>query len=117
MDVTFETFTKRYFLEVVFRAGGLFDLITAEAIVPRHRAQTLHYLLVAGLGPAKLVNVRMGLVEHEFGNTTLRLEDRRGFVIPTDRQDPLMGSWCSYGRGTENANLPGCVVRPSATQN
>ena len=88
--MSFGTFTKRYFLDVVFKGSGLFEFKASEAIVPRHRAQTLHYLLVAGLGHAKLVNVRTELVEHEFVNCSLRRDELRNPVIQDAGWDPAV---------------------------
>ncbi|GDY19729.1 hypothetical protein LBMAG56_10740 [Verrucomicrobiota bacterium] len=85
VDVIFQSFSKRYFLDAVYQESALFEFKMAEAIVARHRAQTLHYLFVGGLGHAKLVNLRPEVVEHEFVNTTLRPEDRLRFSIQIDR--------------------------------
>src|SRR3989442_11743257 len=58
VDVSFDTFQKRYFLDVLVSDGGLFEFKTVESLTPRHRAQLLHYLLLCELGHATLINVR-----------------------------------------------------------
>lgn len=73
VDVTYGTFSKRYFADVLVQDGGLFEFKTAEGIHPRHRAQTIHYLRLFGLAHGKLVNLRAEEVEHEFVNS---LRDR-----------------------------------------
>ena len=81
IEVTYASFTKLQYLDVLVAFGGLFEFKAAEAFVPRHPAQLLHYLLLAELGHGKLVNVRTESVEHEFVNTTLTREDRIEFGI------------------------------------
>ena len=79
IEITYESFTKIYFIDVLVNSGGPFELKTVDAFVPRHPAQLLHYMLLAELGHGKLVNLRKESVEHEFVNTTLTREDRTGF--------------------------------------
>ena len=43
VDVTFRSFAKRYFLDVVVGAGGVFEFKCVDDLHPRHRAQLLHY--------------------------------------------------------------------------
>jgi GxxExxY protein len=81
IEVSYATFTKFQYLDVLVAFGGLFEFKSVEAFVPRHPAQLLHYLLIAELGHGKLVNVRTESVEHVFVNTTLTREDRIGFEI------------------------------------
>src|SRR2546422_9593766 len=81
IEVTYASFTKLQYLDVLVAFGGLFEFKAAEAFVPRHPAQLLHYLLLAELGHGKLVNVRTESVEHEFVNTTLTRDDRIRFEI------------------------------------
>jgi GxxExxY protein len=87
LEVRHETFAKTYYLDVVVGDGGLFEFKAAEAITPRHRAQTLNYLHLAELAHAKLVNLRPEQVEHEFVNTSLTRADRLGFQIQCLRWD------------------------------
>ena len=81
IELTHGTFRKLQYIDMLVDGGGPFEFKTVEAITPRHPAQLLHYLLMAELGHGKLVNLRKESVEHEFVNTTLRLEDRVGFEI------------------------------------
>jgi GxxExxY protein len=70
-------FSKVYHLDAVVGSGGLFEFKCADEIHPRHRGQTLNYLLLADLEHARLVNVRPEKVQHEFVNRTHRLVDLR----------------------------------------
>ncbi len=80
IDVTFRTFAKQYFMDVLVARGGLFEFKAVERFVGRHRAQLLHYLLLADLKHGMLVNVRPETVEREFINATVDREDRFAFV-------------------------------------
>ncbi len=81
VDVTHRSFVKRYFADVIVRRGGLFEFKAADAIHPRHRGQTINYLLLFDLGHAKIVNVRPERVQHEFVNCQQRLHDLRDPAI------------------------------------
>lgn len=84
IEVTFGSFRKRYFLDVLIAEGGLFEFKSAEKLSERHRAQLLHYLLLCELAHGKLINVRPEQVEHEFVNTQWRFEHRLQFTIDAD---------------------------------
>src|ERR1039458_6765838 len=62
IEVSYESFCKTYYLDLVFVGGALFELKAVEALVNRHRAQLLHYLLLADLLHGKLVNMRLEAV-------------------------------------------------------
>ena len=76
IDVTFRTFTKQYFMDVLVASGGLFEFKAVDRFSSRHRAQLLHYLLLTELKHGMLVNVRSEKVEREFVNSALKREDR-----------------------------------------
>ena len=90
VDVSFETFRKRYFLDAVVGDGGLFEFKATEASAPRDRAQLVHYLHLCDLAHGKLVNTRPGQVEHEFVNTTLTFADRLQFEISGERWNRIV---------------------------
>jgi GxxExxY protein len=79
IEVSFESFRKTYYLDLVFAGGALFELKAVEALTDRHRAQLLNYLLLADLLHGKLVNMRLEAVEHEFVNAAVSREDRIRF--------------------------------------
>jgi GxxExxY protein len=81
IEVSYESFCKTYYLDLVFAGGALFELKAVEALVNRHRAQLLHYLLLADLLHGKLVNMRLEAVEHEFVNAAITREDRIRFAV------------------------------------
>lgn len=81
IEVSFESFWKMYYLDLVFAGGALFELKAVEALTDRHRAQLLHYLLLADLLHGKLVNMRLESVEHEFVNAAVNREDRTRFAV------------------------------------
>jgi hypothetical protein len=77
VTVTHGTFAKTYFLDALVRNSGLFEFKAADALHPRHRGQTLNYLLLFDLAHGKIVNLRRERVEHEFVNCPNRLSDLR----------------------------------------
>ena len=81
IDVTFDSFAKTYLVDLLVENKAIFELKAAEAIAPRHRAQLLHYLLLANVNHGKLINMRPDWLEHEFLNTTLTHADRTCFSI------------------------------------
>ena len=88
IEVSFESFHKLYFLDVLVDGGGVFEFKAVESLTGRHRSQLMHYLLLADLPHGKLVNMRTEQVQHEFVNATLRPSDRTGFeVIDRDWQE------------------------------
>src|SRR5208282_3224342 len=97
IQVTFDSFAKTYFLDLLVGNKAIFELKAAEAIVPRHRAQLLHYLLLTETHHGKLINLRPDKVEHEFLNTSLTRSDRTSFSLESrewdDRCDPGLKEW------------------------
>lgn len=77
ITVSFDGFSKIYYLDALVNTGGLFEFKAADVIHPRHRGQTINYLLLADLEHAKLINMRPEMVEHEFVNCSQRLIDLR----------------------------------------
>jgi GxxExxY protein len=90
IDVSLDSFLKRYFLDLVVGNGALFEFKCVETLTARHRAQTIHYLLLAGLAHAKLVNMRPEKIEHEFVNTTLNDANRRSFTLRNADWNPAL---------------------------
>lgn len=72
-------FAKDYFMDLLFVRGVPLEVKTAEALVSAHQAQTLHYLFLAGLRHALLINLRPHRVQHEFVSTTLDEAARKQF--------------------------------------
>lgn len=77
INVTHGDFVKSYFVDALVNCSGLFEFKAADTLHPRHRGQTLNYLLLLDLAHAKVVNLRPELVGHEFVNCSARLIDLR----------------------------------------
>lgn len=92
IDVVFESFRKRYFLDVLVGDGAIFEFKAVESLAARHRAQLLHYLLLCNVEHGKLINVRPENVEHEFLNTQLTQADRTQFEVHLSRWDRATGA-------------------------
>jgi GxxExxY protein len=76
-----KSFRKELRMDLLFNHGLMLEAKAAESIVAAHRAQSLNYLLVAGLNHGRLVNFRLPRVEHEFVSTCLTPDRRRHFSI------------------------------------
>lgn len=87
VTVTHGTFSKTYYVDVLVNCSGLFEFKTTDAIHPRHRGQTLNYLLLLDLGHGKVINVRPEWVGHEFVNCPNRLRELRNPTLFEQRWD------------------------------
>jgi GxxExxY protein len=87
ITVTHTTFSKTYSIDVLVNDSGLFEFKAADSIHPRHRGQTLNYLLLLDLGHGKVINVRPETVGHEFVNCPNRLVHLRNPAIFDRRWD------------------------------
>src|SRR6266545_2625967 len=81
VEMVFESFRKVYYLNLLYADGAVFELKAVDALMDRHRAQELNYLLLLDLPHGKLVNLRTELVEHEFVNAPWRKEERLRFDV------------------------------------
>jgi GxxExxY protein len=97
LEVGFDGFRKVCFLDALVQAGSVFEFKTVEALTDRHRAQQMHYQLMAELAFGKLVNLRADQVDHEFINTPLTLAERRQFTVAArewqDFDEPDVRDW------------------------
>jgi GxxExxY protein len=100
LDVVFDSFRKRYIVDVLVGEGAIFEFKAVESLVGRHRAQLLNYLLLCNLSHGKLLNIRPEDIGHEFVNTQWELRDRIRFEIDLARWNDAIGP----------ANLPQILV-------
>jgi GxxExxY protein len=96
VTVTHDTFAKTYFLDVLARNSGLFEFKAADSLHPRHRGQTLNYLLLFDLAHGKIVNVRSEGVQHEFINCHNRLSALRNPKVVDTAWKPRFGGADSF---------------------
>lgn len=92
------SFAKDYFLDLLFCSGVIVEAKATESLTPAHTAQTLNYLLLAGLQHASLINMRPLSVQREFVSTKLTPDLRRRFQIVADHFQPLSPA-CEQLRG------------------
>jgi GxxExxY protein len=81
VEVTFESFRKAYYLDLLYADGAVFELKATDGSAQAHRAQLLNYLFLLELPHGKLVNFRGDSVRHEFVNATLTRAERTAFRI------------------------------------
>jgi GxxExxY protein len=79
--VTHGRFVKTYLMDLLLCSGLMLEAKARDAIAPAHRAQSLNYLLLAGMQHGTLVNLRSNRVEHEFVSTRLTPELRRRITV------------------------------------
>ena len=81
IEVRFDDFVKKYYMDLLVDAGAVFELKTVRALGAAHRSQLLNYLLLTGQSHGKLINLHPELVEHEFVNTRLTRADLTAFRV------------------------------------
>jgi GxxExxY protein len=112
--LTHGSFSKLYYVDVLINHSGLFEFKAADAIHPRHRGQTLNYLLLLDLAHGKVINMRPESVGHEFVNCPARLVNLKNPRIDDTRlsrqiagaealRDTLMPLITDWGAGLETA--------------
>jgi GxxExxY protein len=85
IEVSFDSFRKTCFVDVLVSDGGIFEFKAVESLSGVHRAQLLQYLMLCDVAHGKLINIRPENVEHEFVNTSLTRADRVNFRIEDAR--------------------------------
>lgn len=96
ISVTFDSFHKPYYIDLLAGGGALFEFKVASGLNDEHRAQTLNYLFLAGLQRAKLFNLGAPSVQHEFVSTTLTHDERKRFAVDRNRFRPLDAACTRY---------------------
>ena len=81
VDVMFDGFCKRYYIDLLVGGGAIFELKSVGTLADRHRSQLLHYLFLTDMPHGKLVNLRPESVSHEFVNNVLARNDRTEFAV------------------------------------
>lgn len=114
VTLTHESFSKLYKLDVLAHKRGIIEFKAADSIVPRHRGQTINYLLLFDLPHAKIINIRPERVGDEFVNCHSRLHELKNPTLDTARfesgiegadffHDRLMSLIQDWGSGLETA--------------
>lgn len=75
--VTYESFEKTYYLDILVNRGFVLELKVVSALTGEHESQVINYLLLTGLQHGKLINMRPGRVEGKRVLTRLTPEKRR----------------------------------------
>ena len=80
-------FRKDYFADLLVGGALIVEAKSVEGLAPAHHAQTLNYLLLAGVHHGLLINFRTSRVEHRYVSTSLNHEARREFHTDVTRWD------------------------------
>lgn len=88
IDVRFQTFHKRYYLDVLIGRGAIFEFKAVEKLTGIHSAQLVNYLLLCQLNHGKLINIRTETVEHRFVNAHGERKGRFQVSLDTSRWNP-----------------------------
>jgi GxxExxY protein len=121
LEVPIVDFDKSYRIDMLASGCAAFEVKTAEALAPDHRAQLINYLLLSRLPRGKFVNVYPDLVQHEFVNVLTRLDHRSDFEVddcrwrPVSVADPVWKEWFTsalrdWGTGLDVALYNDAVV-------
>lgn len=81
VTVSFETFAKTYYLDLVVSQQAVYELKTTSQIILAHGAQLMNYLLMLDLRRGKLVNLRPTSVESRFENAPRTSASRKKFAV------------------------------------
>jgi len=98
ISVTYKTFRKDFFLDVLFAKGAIYELKCVAGLTGGNESQLINYLLLAGMQHGKLINFRLSSVESRFVSTGLTYEKRQAFRIDL--------SGCKNGGRVEGLILP-----------
>lgn len=85
--VSYQTFEKTYFLDVLFASGAIIEFEATESLTSSHKAQLIHYQMLVGLEHGMLINVRPEQVVREYVNCPLSNPERFRFQILTSDWD------------------------------
>ncbi len=83
--VSFGSFVKHYYLDLVVDGGGVYELKTASRLTLQHHGQLMNYLLMLNLRHGELINLCSSSVESRFVNSSMSLSERRRFNVVTQR--------------------------------
>lgn len=81
ITVTFRTFTKIYYMDVVVVGKAVYELKTVTRLTDAHESQVMNYLLLVDCGHGKLINFRHTSVDSRFVNAPMTLAQRRAFTV------------------------------------
>lgn len=79
IHVTYNDFSKFYFMDLLLNNAVLYELKTAHALSGEHHTQVINYLLLTGMRHSKLINMRPSSVESRFVSTNLTPGKRYDF--------------------------------------
>jgi GxxExxY protein len=89
VTVTFQDFTKTYYLDLVVQAAFICELKALAALLKEHDSQLLHYLILADVPHGKLINFRPPSVEYRTVNAVVSAVERRPVKLDANRWRPL----------------------------
>ncbi len=81
INVGFDSFQKKYFIDMLVSDCAIFEVKAAESIAPDHRAQLINYLMLLEVAHGKLVNVYPEIIQHEFVNARMEYKQRTRFKV------------------------------------
>jgi GxxExxY protein len=85
ITVTFRSFVKIYYIDVVVISKAIYELKTVSKLTSEHEAQVMNYLLLVNCGHGKMINFRPASVDWRFVNAPLTLDERRAFSVDARR--------------------------------
>lgn len=117
LTLTFRTFLKTLYLDLVVNRRAIYELKTAAALTEAHFAQLLNYLFLANAARGKLVNFRPSSVESRFVNSMLDDSERRRFRVadkqwrgPAEFRQMIEELVADWGTGLDQALYTQAIV-------
>jgi hypothetical protein len=81
MILTFRSYTKSLFADILINHGAMFELKVTDSIVAAYKSQLLNYMFVCGLEHGKAVNMGATSVQDERVLTSITQQERRQFDV------------------------------------
>lgn len=117
VTLTFRSFLKTLYLDLVVNRSAIYELKAVTALVAAHVSQLLNYLFLTNASRGKLVNFRTASVESQFVNSSLDDAERRRFSVedrdwmgPTDFRQMILELVTDWGTALEQSLYTQAVV-------
>jgi len=88
VTLSFGTFEKRLFIDLLVFGGAIFELKTVEMLTADHQSQLYNYMFLAGLKQGKLINMAGESVDGTRLLTPLDESERKRFSITCNSDEP-----------------------------
>lgn len=117
VTLTFRSFLKTLYLDLVVNRSVIYELKAVTALVAAHVSQLMNYLFLTNASRGKLVNFRTASVESQFVNSSLDDAERRRFTLedrdwtgPADLRQMILELVTDWGTALDQSLYTQAVV-------